>query len=95
MRLPLILVCLCTLGSLARAAECAPHCDYNHYFGPYLFSYEEPGLYAYPVCPRNGRCSPFLAYFRAPYATMSYATSTPVARRGRIEIRLRGNRTFR
>lgn len=47
----------------ARAAECYPHCDYNHYYGPYDFSYVRPGLYAYPVCDPRGRCAPYLAYY--------------------------------
>jgi hypothetical protein len=45
-----------------RAAECYPHCDYNHYYGPSDFSYISPGLYGYPVCGLRGECSPYLIY---------------------------------
>jgi hypothetical protein len=44
----------------APAAECYPHCDYNHYYGPYDFTYVRPGLYAYPRCGPRGECSPYL-----------------------------------
>ena len=44
-----------------RAAECYPHCDYNHYYGPSDFSYISPGLYGYPVCGPRGECS-YLVY---------------------------------
>ena len=44
------------------AAECYPHCDYNHDYGPYDFSYIRPGLYAYPVCGPRGACAPYLVY---------------------------------
>jgi len=43
--------------------DCAPHCDYNHYYGPYDFTYEQPGLYGTPRCGPNGNCSPYLDYF--------------------------------
>lgn len=83
-RLTATLLLLGTFGSAAAAADsCSPHCDYNHYYGPYLFSYEEPGLYGYPVCSRTGNCSPFLAYGRSPYWSFSYT----VEQRGRITIR--------
>ena len=49
----------------ADAAECYPRCDYNHYYGPYDFSYVRPGLYAYPICDPRGRCAPHLLYYRS------------------------------
>jgi hypothetical protein len=54
------------------AAECFPHCDYTHYYGPFNFTYIEPGLFGYPLCDVRGNCSPQLAY-------------SPV-RRGRITV---------
>jgi hypothetical protein len=72
-------ICLCAglyagIGagaSAASAAECYPHCDYNHYYGPYDFSYIRPGLYAYPVCGPRGRCAPHLVYG---YSGLRYGT---------------------
>jgi hypothetical protein len=50
-------------GSAARAeVECHPHCDYWHYYGPYDFSYKQPGLFGYPVCDARGNCAPYLRY---------------------------------
>jgi hypothetical protein len=57
------------------AEECFPHCDYRHYYGPYDFTYVQPGLFAYPRCDLRGDCSPQLAY------------STTGFRRGRITVR--------
>jgi len=49
----------------AAAAECAPHCDYNHRYGPYDFTYVRPGLFAYPLCDALGRCAPRLVYVQS------------------------------
>jgi hypothetical protein len=57
------------------AAECFPHCDYTHYYGPFDFTYVEPGLFGYPLCGQRGNCAPQLAY------------STSGFRRGRITVR--------
>ena len=57
------------------AAECFPHCDYTNYYGPFDFTYVEPGLFGYPLCGPRGNCSPQLAY------------STSGVRRGRITVR--------
>jgi hypothetical protein len=46
----------------AWAIDCSPHCDYNHDYGPYDFTYVRPGLFGYPVCDRQGNCSPQLVY---------------------------------
>lgn len=46
----------------ALAADCAPHCDFVHDYGPYDFSYIRPGLAGVPVCDRQGDCSPHLAF---------------------------------
>jgi hypothetical protein len=59
----------------APAAECYPHCDYNHYYGPYDFTYVRPGLFGYPRCGPRGDCSPVLDY------------SVAGVRRGNITIR--------
>ena len=59
----------------AAAAECYPHCDYNHYLGPSNFSYISPGLFGYLVCGPRTICSPHMVY--------AY-TGVP---RGRIDIR--------
>jgi hypothetical protein len=69
----LIWACFCAAPG-AAAAECTPRCDYNHFYGPYDFTYIRPGFYAYPVCDARGECSPYLVY------------SEPV-RRGRIVVR--------
>ena len=47
---------------IALAYDCAPHCDYVHDYGPYDFSYVYPGLSGWPVCDREGNCSPYLVY---------------------------------
>jgi hypothetical protein len=54
------------LGAETRAvpaAECYPHCDYNHCYGPSDFTYVRPGLYGHPVCGPRGECSPNLVFF--------------------------------
>jgi hypothetical protein len=63
-----VVACASALGAgSVAAAECYPHCDYNHYYGPYDLSYVRPGLYAYPVCGPHGNCAPYLVYgTRAP-----------------------------
>src|SRR5262249_7500417 len=60
-------------GAVA-AAECLPYCDYNHYYGPFDFTYVQPGLFGYPLCGPRGNCSPQLVY------------STTGFRRGRITV---------
>ncbi len=53
----------CCVGTRsAAAAECYPHCDYVHFYGPYDFTYIRPGLFGYPLCGPRGECSPYLAY---------------------------------
>jgi len=74
--LPAAGLCLAVLGSpAARAEECGEHCDYRHNYGPYDFSYIQPGLLGYPICDREGNCSPRLTY------------TYPGRRYGRITIR--------
>ena len=73
-------------ATAASAASCYPHCDYNHFYGPYDFTYIRPGLYAYPVCGPRGECSPYLVYNRSPYPGFPYPTYSPYPR-PRIEIR--------
>jgi hypothetical protein len=54
---------LFVLGASAASAEdCSPHCDYWHNYGPYDFSYIQPGLVGYPRCDARGQCSPYLVY---------------------------------
>jgi hypothetical protein len=60
----------------AAAAECFPHCDYVHNYGPYDFTYLRPGLYGYPVCNARGECLPNLVY-----------STSGRARRGNVEVR--------
>jgi len=81
---PAMLLLLCAFGAdSAVAEECAPHCDYYHYYGPYDFTYQRPDLYALPVCGPRGNCAPYLVY------------SAPPVRRGRIEIRFPRRRVAR
>jgi hypothetical protein len=70
-------LCL-SLGSAsgALAAECYPHCDYVHNYGPYDFTYVRPGLYGYPLCNVRGECAPNLVY-----------STSGRPRRGNIEAR--------
>jgi hypothetical protein len=69
---------------IATAYDCAPHCDYVHDYGPYDFSWVSPGLVGYPICDREGDCSPHLVYRRfgrpRPEVTI---TVTPTPRRYR------------
>jgi len=70
---------LLVVGGCPAWADCTPHCDYSHYYGPYDFTYEgrypnliqAPGLFGFPRCGPNGNCSPYLVYrysdFRAAY----------------------------
>jgi hypothetical protein len=70
-----ILAFWCAGTRAGSAAECFPHCDYTHDYGPFDFTYIEPGLFGYPLCGPRGNCSPQLAY------------STSGVRRGRITVR--------
>jgi hypothetical protein len=49
-------------SDVVLAEDCAPHCDYWHNYGPYDFSYIRPGMFGYPICDRQGNCSPYLVY---------------------------------
>jgi hypothetical protein len=50
-------------SNAARAeVDCTPHCNYNHFYGPYNYTYVRPGLFGYPRCAPNGYCSPHLVY---------------------------------
>ena len=72
------------LGSAAASAEdCSPHCDYWHYYGPYDFSYIRPGMFGYPICDRQGSCSPHLIY------------TYPGHRYGRVTVRPAGAKATR
>ena len=66
---------LCVGTHAASAAECFPYCDYTHYYGPFDFTYVQPGLFGYPLCGPRGNCSALLDY------------STSGVRRGRITVR--------
>jgi len=58
----LALAFFCVGAPAVSAAECFPHCDYTHYYGPFDFTYIQPGLFGYPRCNAQGNCSPQLAY---------------------------------
>lgn len=65
-------------ATAAVAEACAPHCDFNHYYGPYDFTYRVP-LFGWPRCDAGGDCAPHLAY----------VAPQPWPRRGgRITLRL-------
>lgn len=70
-----LLAFFCVGTRTVSAAECYPHCDYTHYYGPFDFTYVQPGLYGYPRCGPRGDCSPHLVY------------STSGIRRGQITVR--------
>ncbi|HSV22504.1 MAG TPA: hypothetical protein VLJ17_05680 [Xanthobacteraceae bacterium] len=63
------------IGTSVPAAECYPHCDYAHYYGPFDFTYVKPRLFAYPRCDLMGNCAPQMVY------------STSGFRRGTITVR--------
>ncbi len=44
------------------ANDCYPHCDWNHDFGPYDFTYKRSDLFAYPIYGPRQECSPYLRY---------------------------------
>ena len=70
-------LCLSVCGAGgALAAECYPHCDYVHNYGPYDFTYVRPGLFGYPTCNVRGECLP----------NLYYSTSGRL-RRGNVEVR--------
>ena len=47
-------------GSAAAEVDCAPYCDFTHYYGPQDFTYVRPGLFLHPRCGPSGYCSPYL-----------------------------------
>jgi hypothetical protein len=49
-------------GAAWAATDCSPHCDYYHDYGPYDFTYVQPGLFGFPVCDWRGNCLPHLVY---------------------------------
>jgi hypothetical protein len=58
-----VLFTLLFFGSnTAWADDCYPHCDWNHDFGPYDFTFKRLGLFAYPICGPRQECSPYLRY---------------------------------
>jgi len=65
----------CVGTPTVSAAECFPHCDYTHYYGPFDFTYIQSGLFGYPRCNAQGNCFPQLVY------------STTSFRLGRITVR--------
>jgi hypothetical protein len=65
------------LTGVAAAEECAPYCDYRHDYGPFKFTYVQPGSYGYAICASDGDCSPRLVYSASGF------------RRGRITIQPR------
>ena len=77
--------------SATESSVCYPYCDFNHYYGPYDFTYYGPkstalgqlGWFGFPRCGPSGECSPYLVY--------SY--SGP--RRGRVTVRPSRTRAIR
>lgn len=62
---PAVLCLLVWVPAVAFAYDdCAPHCDYQHDYGPYDYSWVAPGLVGFPICDRQGNCSPYLVYRR-------------------------------
>jgi hypothetical protein len=52
---------LALVPSVALAeVDCAPNCDFTHYYGPYDYTWVRPGLFLYPRCGPSGYCSPYL-----------------------------------
>jgi hypothetical protein len=90
--LRLLAVIVCVVVSLAArsasAAECYPHCDYTHYYGPADLTYVQPGLFGYPRCGPRGHCSPNLAYAYSDPRLGRYAVFYRGPRTGRITIRI-------
>ena len=58
----LLVLAVCCRADKVSATECYPHCDYNHYLGPYDYSYISPGLFGYLACDRFTVCSPHQVY---------------------------------
>ncbi|CAL8971820.1 hypothetical protein RHODGE_RHODGE_03081 [Rhodoplanes serenus] len=50
------------------AADCAPFCDYRHYYGTYDYTWAAPATYCQPVCGPDGTCVPVKTCVRAPFA---------------------------
>jgi hypothetical protein len=62
----------------AAEINCSPHCDYNHDYGPYDFTYIRPGLFGFPRCNARGDCSPYLVYTYPRYSiTVRPRTARP------------------
>jgi hypothetical protein len=59
---------------------CSPHCDYWHYYGPYDYSYIQPGLLGYPVCDRRGYCAPHLVYTHPDWRRITIVPRGPATR---------------
>src|SRR6185312_329315 len=47
-------------GPAAAEVDCAPNCDFTHYYGPHDYTWVRPGLFLYPRCGPSGSCSPHL-----------------------------------
>lgn len=54
-------------GPARAEVDCAPYCDFTHYYGPHDFTYVRPGLFLYPSCGPSGHCSPYLISSTHPY----------------------------
>lgn len=89
---PTVLCGLVSASGVAFAYDCAPHCDYVHDYGPYDLSWVAPGLVGYPVCDRQGNCSPHLVYrrFGRPWPGITITVrptyrARPIVRRSKID----------
>jgi hypothetical protein len=74
-----ILAVLAGTGAAAAEQACFPHCDYVHYYGPYDFTWAQPGLFAWPQCGAQGDCAPHLTY--------TTGTLRRIQHTGRITVR--------
>ena len=54
-----ILLALLPSAALAEV-DCAPNCDFTHYYGPYDYTWVRPGLFLYARCGPSGYCSPYV-----------------------------------
>src|SRR5215813_6644695 len=47
-------------GPACAEVDCAPNCDFVHYYGPYDYTWVRPGLFLHARCGPSGFCSPHL-----------------------------------
>ncbi|EJW09880.1 hypothetical protein A33M_0815 [Rhodovulum sp. PH10] len=47
------------------ANDCAPYCDYRHYYGVQNYTWDAPGRFCRPICDAAGNCLPTKTCVRA------------------------------